>query len=65
MLYWHQNLASPLSKIEFIIKVSCLGKLPIIVSIPNWRHNGYSITYIVRFKLKLSSLPIDIEFFVN
>ena len=27
--------AKPLSKIELIVKVSCLGKLPIIVSIPD------------------------------
>ena len=56
--------AKPLSKIELIIKVYCLGRLPIIVSMPT----GDIIDILSptpRSKLKLNSLPIDIEFFVN
>ena len=55
---------NPLLKIELTTKVCCLGKLPIIVSIPE----GY-IIYILsptfKFKLKLSSSPIDIKLSVN
>ena len=56
--------AKPLSKIELIIKVSCRGKLPIIVSMPTGDIID-TLSPTPRSKLKLNSLPIDIEFFVN
>ena len=54
--------AKPLSKIEVIIKLFCLGKLPMIVS----KEDGDISTIlspISRSNEKLNSFPIEIESF--
>ena len=56
--------AKPLLKIEVIVNVFCLGMLPIMVSTPDGDISVIS-SPILRFKLKLNSLPIDIEFLFN
>ena len=49
--------ANPLSKIELTVKTSCLGKLPIIVSIPDGEIID-NLSPILSSKSKLNSLPI-------
>ena len=56
--------ARPLSKIEIIVNVFCLGKLPIIVSTPDGDIKVIS-SPISKSKVKLNSLPIEIKFPVN
>ena len=56
--------ASPLSKIDITVKVFCLGILPIIVSIPLEDIIVIS-SPISRFRVKLSSFPIEIKFLLK
>ena len=56
------NSAKPLLNIDVTKNVFCLGMLPIIVCTPLGDKIVIS-SPILRFKEKLSSLPIEIEFF--
>ena len=56
------NSAKPLSNIDVTKNVFCLGKFPIMVSTPD-DDIKVILSPIFKSRLKLNSLPIEIEFF--
>ena len=54
--------AKPLSKIDVTIKVFCFGRFPMIVSTPD-DDIIVILSPISKSRLKLNSLPMEIEFF--